>query len=109
MVLFICVSVFTGSVLALGAIVSAKPLDELGYKGWNGSQNGGSSPYASSVYLGWAMASLVALIVTGVLPVISWFATYRFSISSAICVGIFSGSYISCILALKYHPLTEIS
>ncbi|KAL1803034.1 calpain-type cysteine protease DEK1 isoform X1 [Daucus carota subsp. sativus] len=89
-VLFICVSLFTGSVLALGAIVSAKPLDELGYKGWNGSQNGGSSPYASSVYLGWAMASLVALIVTGVLPIISWFATYRFSISSAICVGIFT-------------------
>lgn len=92
-VLFICISIFTGSVLALGAIVSAKPLDELGYKGWNGDQNSVTSPYASSVYLGWAMACVVALIVTGVLPIVSWFATYRFSISSAICVGIFAGSY----------------
>lgn len=48
------------------------------------------------------MACLVALIVTGVLPIISWFATYRFSISSAICVGIFTGSYILCFLASNY-------
>uniref|UniRef100_A0A5B6ZBC6 Protein DEFECTIVE KERNEL 1 n=1 Tax=Davidia involucrata TaxID=16924 RepID=A0A5B6ZBC6_DAVIN len=89
-VLFICVSIFAGSVLALGAIVSAKPLDDLRYKGWTGNQNSVASPYASSVYLGWAMTSAIALVVTGVLPIISWFATYRFSLSSAICVGIFA-------------------
>ncbi|XP_059628763.1 calpain-type cysteine protease DEK1 [Cornus florida] len=89
-VLFICISIFTGSVLALGAIVSAKPLDDLGYKGLAGDQNNVASPYTSSVYLGWAMASAIALIVTGVLPIVSWFATYRFSLSSAICVGIFA-------------------
>ncbi|KVH90878.1 Concanavalin A-like lectin/glucanase superfamily [Cynara cardunculus var. scolymus] len=89
-VLSICISIFVGSVLALGAIVSAKPLEDLGYKGWAGGQNSIKSPYASSVYLGWAMASVVALIVTGLLPIASWFATYRFTVSSAICVAIFS-------------------
>ncbi|KAL6976809.1 Calpain-type cysteine protease dek1 [Sarracenia purpurea var. burkii] len=89
-VLFICMSLFTGSVLALGAIVSAAPLDDLAYKGWSGDHHSVTSPYASSVYLGWAMASAIALVVTGVLPIVSWFATYRFSLSSAICVGIFS-------------------
>ncbi|KAK6235751.1 hypothetical protein SCA6_011088 [Theobroma cacao] len=89
-VLTLCITVFAGSVLALGAIVSAKPLEDLRYKGWTGEQNNFSSPYASSAYLGWAMASAVALAVTGVLPIISWFATYRFSASSAVCVGIFS-------------------
>jgi hypothetical protein len=38
------------------------------------------------------MASAIALIVTGVLPIVSWFATYRFSLSSAVCVGIFAGN-----------------
>ncbi|PON98045.1 Peptidase C2, calpain family [Trema orientale] len=89
-VLFVCMVVFTGSVLALGAIVSAKPLDDLEYKGLTGEQKGFTSPYASSVYLGWAMASAIALVVTGVLPIVSWFATYRFSLSSAVCVGIFT-------------------
>ncbi|GJW19755.1 calpain-type cysteine protease DEK1 [Tanacetum coccineum] len=89
-VLSICISIFVGSVLALGAIVSAKPLEALGYKGWAGGQNSMQSPYASSVYLGWAMASVIALLVTGLLPIASWFATYRFSLSSAICVAIFS-------------------
>lgn len=89
-VLIICMSIFVGSVLALGAIVSAKPLDDLRYKGWNGDQKSFVSPYASSIYLGWAMASAIALVVTGVLPIISWFATYRFSISSAVCIGIFA-------------------
>ncbi|KAI4317449.1 hypothetical protein L6164_025316 [Bauhinia variegata] len=89
-ILIICMSVFTGSVLALGAIVSVKPLDDLRYKGWNGDQKSFASPYASSVYLGWAMASAIALVVTGVLPIISWFATYRFSLSSAISIGIFA-------------------
>ncbi|XP_052185448.1 calpain-type cysteine protease DEK1 [Diospyros lotus] len=89
-ILFVCLSLFGGSVLALGAIVSAKPLDELGYKGWTGGNSSITSPYASSVYLGWAMASAIALVVTGILPIISWFTTYRFSLSSAICVGIFA-------------------
>ncbi|KAK9274194.1 hypothetical protein L1049_019008 [Liquidambar formosana] len=89
-VLVICILLFVGSVFALGAIVSAKPLDDLEYKTWTGDQKSFTSPYASPVYLGWAMASAIALIVTGVLPIVSWFATYRFSLSSAICVGIFA-------------------
>ncbi|KAF8398577.1 hypothetical protein HHK36_017508 [Tetracentron sinense] len=89
-VLAACISIFTGSVLALGAIVSAKPLDDLDYKGWAGDQKSFTSPYASPVYLGWVMTSAIALIVTGVLPIVSWFATYRFSLSSALCVGIFA-------------------
>ncbi|KAG5566156.1 hypothetical protein RHGRI_001930 [Rhododendron griersonianum] len=89
-VLFVCMSLFAGSVVALGAIVSATPLDDLAYKGWTGDNTSVASPYASSVYLGWAMASAIALVVTGVLPIVSWFATYRFSLSSAICVGIFA-------------------
>ncbi|XP_043690975.1 calpain-type cysteine protease DEK1-like [Telopea speciosissima] len=89
-VLAACVVLFIGSVLSLGFIVSAKPLDELGYKGLTGDQKSFTLPYASSVYLGWAMASAIALIVTGVLPIASWFTTYRFSLSSAICVGLFA-------------------
>lgn len=89
-ILFICTLLFAGSILALGAIVSAKPLEELQYKGWTGGHDTIASPYASPVYLGWAMASLIVLVVTGVLPIVSWFATYRFSVSSALCVGIFS-------------------
>ncbi|RDX80632.1 Calpain-type cysteine protease DEK1, partial [Mucuna pruriens] len=89
-VLIICMSVFVGSVLALGAIVSAKPLDDLRYKGWNGDPNVLGSPYTSSVFLGWAMASAIGLVVTSVLPIISWFATYRFSLSSAIFIGLFA-------------------
>lgn len=78
--------------LALGAIVSAKPLDDLGYRALTSGQKSFSSPYASQAYLGWVMASAIALIVTGVLPIVSWFATYRFSLSSAVCVGIFAGN-----------------
>ncbi|XP_010552284.1 PREDICTED: calpain-type cysteine protease DEK1 [Tarenaya hassleriana] len=89
-VLYICVVVFVGSVIALGAIISAKPLDDLKYKSFSSKENFFASPYTSSVYLGWAMASGIALVVTAVLPIISWFATYRFSLSSAICVVIFS-------------------
>ncbi|KAG6781829.1 hypothetical protein POTOM_014744 [Populus tomentosa] len=89
-VLIVCTIVFIGSVLALGAIVSAKPLDELGYRALTTGQKSFSSAYASPAYLGWVMASAIALIVTGVLPIISWFATYRFSLSSAVCVGIFA-------------------
>ncbi|KAJ4822515.1 Calpain-type cysteine protease dek1 [Turnera subulata] len=89
-ILIICTVVFIGSVLALGAIVSAKPLDALGYKGVTSVPKSFSSPYASSIYVGWAMASAIALVVTGVLPIISWFATYRFSLSSALSLGIFA-------------------
>uniref|UniRef100_A0A803N5M9 Calpain-type cysteine protease DEK1 n=1 Tax=Chenopodium quinoa TaxID=63459 RepID=A0A803N5M9_CHEQI len=86
----VCVTIFVGSVISLGIIVSFKPLDELSYKGWNGNGKSFVSPYASPVYLGWAMASAITLLVTGVLPVISWFATYRFSIFSAVCLVLFS-------------------
>ncbi|XP_039143168.1 calpain-type cysteine protease ADL1 [Dioscorea cayenensis subsp. rotundata] len=81
---------FIGSVISLGAIVSAKPLDDLGYKGWNGDQKSSYSPYATSMYLGWAIASAIALFITAVLPIVSWFATYRFSFSSAVCVCLFT-------------------
>ncbi|PHT92123.1 hypothetical protein T459_00005 [Capsicum annuum] len=94
-VFFISISLFAGSILALGAIVSAKPLDDLDYKGSTGGRNSVTSPYASSVFLGWAMASAIALVVTGVLPIISWFATYRFSLSSAICIGIFAAVIVA--------------
>lgn len=90
---------FAGSVFALGAIVSVKPLEDLQYKGWTDDQRSFTSPYASSVYLGWAMASVIALVVTGVLPIISWFATYRFSLSSAVCVGIFAGKLSHLLLS----------
>ncbi|KAK6936992.1 Peptidase C2, calpain, catalytic domain [Dillenia turbinata] len=94
-VLAICISVFIVSVLALGAIVSAKPLDVLGDKPLLGEPNSFNSPYASSVYLGWAMASTIALLVTSILPIISWFATYRFSLSSAICIGVFAAVLVA--------------
>ncbi|KAL3518927.1 hypothetical protein ACH5RR_021516 [Cinchona calisaya] len=94
-VLLICIALFIGSVLALGAIVSAKPLDVLGYTGWTGGQNSVTTPYTSSVYLGWAMASAIALLITGSLPIVSWFATYRFSVSSAICIGIFAAVLVA--------------
>lgn len=90
-------SVFVGTVLALGAIVSAKPLDDLRYKGLNGDQKSLVSPYTSSVFLGWAMASAIGLVVTSALPIISWFATYRFSLSSAILVGISAGIFSFCL------------
>lgn len=98
-------SIFVGSVLALGEIVSSKPLEDLRYKGWNGDQKSFASPYASSVYLGWAMASAIALVVTSVLPIISWFATYRFSLSSAICIGIFSGIFFLYVCTYKHKFL----
>ncbi|PHT25971.1 Calpain-type cysteine protease DEK1 [Capsicum baccatum] len=82
-VLFISISLFAGSILALEAIVSAKPLDDLDYKGWTGGRNSVTSPYA------------IALVVTGVLPIISWFATYQFSLSSAICIGIFAAVIVA--------------
>ncbi|KAI3461898.1 hypothetical protein Pfo_018561 [Paulownia fortunei] len=114
-ILFICISLFAGSVLALGGIISAKPLDDLSYKGWTGDQKSVSSPYASSVYLGWAMATAIALIVTGVLPIVSWFATYRFSLSSAVCIGLFAAvlvsfcgaSYLKVVNSRNNHIPTE--
>lgn len=106
-VLIICMSVFIGSVLALGAIVSAKPLDDLRYKGWN-DQKSLVSPYTSSVFLGWAMASAIGLVITSVLPIISWFATYRFSLSSAILIGIFAGIFLLYILLYIFILLPHI-
>ncbi|XP_042008073.1 calpain-type cysteine protease DEK1-like isoform X1 [Salvia splendens] len=94
-ILFICMALFTGSLLSLGWIISAKPLDDLRYKSWTGDPKSVSSPYASSLYIGWAMASAIALIVTGVLPIVSWFATYRFSLSSAVCIGLFAAVLVS--------------
>ncbi|GLJ45014.1 hypothetical protein SUGI_0947480 [Cryptomeria japonica] len=86
----ISVAIFIAAVIALGALISVKPLDDLSYRGWNREQDNFTSPYTSSFYLGWAIASTFAMVVTGVLPAVSWFATYRFSLSSAICVGIFT-------------------
>ncbi|KAG8387378.1 hypothetical protein BUALT_Bualt02G0015100 [Buddleja alternifolia] len=94
-VLFVCISLFAGSLLALGGIISAKPLEDLSYKAWTGNPKSLSSPYASTTYLGWAMASAIALIVMGVLPIVSWFATYRFSLSSAACLGLFAAVLVS--------------
>ncbi|GAA0139178.1 cysteine protease [Lithospermum erythrorhizon] len=94
-VLPICVALFAASVIALGAIISAKPLDDLEYNVISNNKDGVSSPYASPTYLGWAVASAIALAVTGVLPILSWFATYRFSLSSALCVGLFSAVLVA--------------
>ncbi|VFQ97496.1 unnamed protein product [Cuscuta campestris] len=94
-VLFAYMSLFAGSVVALGVIVSAKPLDDLGYKGLTVDQNVVTSPYASSVYLGWAVASAIALLASGLLPIISWFVTYRFPLSSGISVGIFAAVLVA--------------
>lgn len=82
--------VFAASVIGLGAIVSAKPLDALGYKGWDGDKQSFYSPYATSMYLGWALSSAIALLVTAAVPIVAWFATYRFSPSSAVFVGLFA-------------------
>ncbi|KAF8721457.1 hypothetical protein HU200_023077 [Digitaria exilis] len=86
---------FTASIIGLGAIVSAKPLDALGYKGWDANKNSFYSPYASSMYLGWALSSTIAVLTTGLIPIVAWFATYRFSPSSAICVGLFATVLVS--------------
>ncbi|VFR02448.1 unnamed protein product [Cuscuta campestris] len=94
-VLFAYMSLFAGSVVALGVIVSAKPLDDLGYKGLTVDQNVVTSPYASSVYLGWAVASAIALLASGLLPIISWFVTYRFPLSSGISIGVFAAVLVA--------------
>nr|CAB3501081.1 unnamed protein product [Digitaria exilis] len=91
----ISIGVFTASIIGLGAIVSAKPLDALGYKGWDANKNSFYSPYASSMYLGWALSSTIAVLTTGLIPIVAWFATYRFSPSSAICVGLFATVLVS--------------
>lgn len=86
----VSVAVFIASVIGLGAIVSAKPLDALGYKGWDADKKSFYSPYATSMYLGWALSSAISVLVTGLIPIVAWFATYRFSPSSAICIGLFT-------------------
>jgi len=98
----ISISVFTASVIGLGAIVSAKPLDALGYKGWD-ADNSFYSPYATSMYLGWALSSTIAVITTGLIPIVAWFATYRFSPSSAICVGLFASTFILILFFQKNY------
>lgn len=45
----ISVTVFIFSLIALGTIISVKPLDDLGYRGWNGDQESFTSPYTSSL------------------------------------------------------------
>ncbi|KAH6559054.1 hypothetical protein KP509_1Z029900 [Ceratopteris richardii] len=85
----ICTFFLALSILAVGTVISWQPIDGLPYKGLNWEKHPLTSPYNSSVYIGWAVASAFALIITGALPVISWFATYRLPLSSAICVGIF--------------------
>lgn len=89
-IFLVCILVFVLSLVSLGVIVSYTPLEELSYKGWNGDEKAYTSAYASSVYIGWAMTSAIALTVTGMLPVVSWFSTYRFSAASAICLVLFA-------------------
>lgn len=97
----ITIAVFTASIIGLGAIVSAKPLDALGYKGWDADKNSSYSPYATSMYLGWALSSTIAVITTGLIPIVAWFATYRFSPSSAICVGLFASTFVLILFSKK--------
>ncbi|MCO5606609.1 hypothetical protein L7F22_060797 [Adiantum nelumboides] len=85
----ICTFFLALSIVGIGTIISWQPLEGLPYRGFNWKDHPLSSPYTSSAYVGWAVASAVALIITGALPVVSWFATYRLPLSSAICVGIF--------------------
>ncbi|CAM6110257.1 unnamed protein product [Calypogeia fissa] len=115
MTLAMCTCV--GSILALGVIICVKPLDDLSYAGWTGRQQSfQGSPYTSSFYLGWAISSALLLLLTGILPAVSWFATYRFSLSSAVCVAIFivvlvtfcGGSYVGIVHArVGKAPLKE--
>lgn len=85
----ICTFLLALSILAVGTIISCQPSEGLPYRGLNWEEHPLASPYTSSMYIGWAVASVFALIITGALPVVSWFATYRLPLSSAICVGIF--------------------
>jgi hypothetical protein len=90
-VMTICIVMCVICILALGTIVSLSPLDDVNYRGWSSKRFSSDSPYTSPCYLGWALASVFALVLTGVLPAVSWFATYRFSLSSAVCMAIFIG------------------
>jgi len=92
-------------IVALGVIISLSPLDDLNYHGWRSNHASFTSPYTSSIYLGWAIATAFALILSGVLPAVSWFATYRLSLSSAACIAVFTvvlitfcgGSYVGVV------------
>lgn len=88
----LCILVTVICIIALGVIISFSPLDDIKYHSWSSVTRYSTSPYTSPLYLGWAIASAFALVITGVLPAISWFATYRFSLSSAVCVAIFTGT-----------------
>jgi len=113
-IFLVCIVVFVLSLVSLGVIVSYTPLEELSYKGWNGAEKAYTSPYASTMYIGWAMTSAIALTVTGMLPVISWFSTYRFSASSGICLVLFArklpstlGLLIMCLLLVSILFLAQ--
>lgn len=86
-ILLISSIVFLGAVISLGSIISAHPLKSLEHK-----EAMFLAPYASPAYIGWALASVIVLTISAALPIVSWFATYRFSMSSAICTVIFSGT-----------------
>lgn len=104
-VMTLCILVTVICIIALGVIISFSPLDDIKYHSWSSVTRYSTSPYTSPLYLGWAIASAFALVITGVLPAISWFATYRFSLSSAVCVAIFTvvlmtfcgGSYVGIV------------
>ncbi|PSR95355.1 Calpain-type cysteine protease [Actinidia chinensis var. chinensis] len=102
-VLFICLSLFAGAVLALGAIVSATPLDDLSYKGLTGDHNSVTSPYSSSVYLGWAMASAIALVVTVVLVAFCG-ASYLEVVSSRDDMAPTKADFLAALLPLVCIP-----
>ncbi|EFJ08518.1 hypothetical protein SELMODRAFT_236021 [Selaginella moellendorffii] len=85
----VAIAICVTSIFALGVIISFKPLDDLEYASAVCDISSSGCPYASSFYIGWAVAASFALVLTGLLPAVSWFATYRFSLSSAVCVGLF--------------------
>ena len=45
--------------ISSSAIISAKPLDDLRYKGFSCNLKSFTSPYASYVYLGWATVTTI--------------------------------------------------
>lgn len=102
-VMSICIIICIVCIISLGFIISLSPLDDLKYHGWSIKEINFTSPYTSPVYLGWAIASIFALLLTGILPAVAWFATYRFSLSSATCVAVFTGKTctVSCFVSWR--------
>jgi hypothetical protein len=54
------------------------------------------------MYLGWALSSAIAVLTTGLIPIVAWFATYRFSPSSAICVGLFASTFYPTLFKIYF-------